>query len=138
MKGESDNNCVFAVQENMQRLTPMKRLPVLTWTANAATVLCGRRGAVTAQAKEAGCSRQATYDQARCVEQAVTAVPAGEPDRGAEQAELAALLEENRQRWQALDQAVDFPLQRQQRLTAEEAARVLSRSVRLKRGGVHE
>ena len=49
----------------------MTALPVLTWIGNAAVVLCGPHGAVTDHARQAGCSRQAAYEHARQVEQAV-------------------------------------------------------------------
>ena len=61
----------------------MRKLSVLTWIGNAAAVLCGHWGAVTAQAHAAGCSRQAVYDQAQCVEQAVTEAQQSGPSRAA-------------------------------------------------------
>jgi hypothetical protein len=35
------------------------------WVRHAAAALCGRRGAVTERAHQAGCSRQTVYDHAR-------------------------------------------------------------------------
>jgi hypothetical protein len=45
------------------------KLPFRTWVRNAAAVFSGRRGAVTARAQEAGCSRQTVYVQARLLEE---------------------------------------------------------------------
>jgi hypothetical protein len=104
----------------------MRKLSVLTWIANAAAVLCGRHGAVTAQAREAGCSRQAAYEQAGRVEEAVEAVHAGEPSRADLLAKVAQLREENRQLWQALEQAVDFPEAKQRQFAGLATAAGLS------------
>ena len=52
---------------------------VVAWIGNAATVLSGRWGAVSRRAREVGCSREAMYQQARRVEQAVVAERAGDP-----------------------------------------------------------
>jgi hypothetical protein len=104
----------------------MRKLAVLTWIGNAAAVLCGRRGAVTARAREAGCSRQAAYEQADRVEAAVTAAHAGGPSRAALVGEVAELREENRQLWQALEQAVDFPEAKQQQFAGLATAAGLS------------
>ena len=46
----------------------MFKLPVRTWILNAAAVFSGRHGAVTAQAEQAGCSRQTVYEHAHKVE----------------------------------------------------------------------
>ena len=43
------------------------------WIANAAARFSGTHGAVSAQARRADCSRQAIYDQARKVQDAVEA-----------------------------------------------------------------
>lgn len=87
----------------------MRTLSVSTWIGNAAAVLCGRHGAVTAQTKQAGCSRQAAYQQARRVEQAVAQVQTDGPDPTVATAELAALRQENRQLWEALEFALYRP-----------------------------
>ena len=42
----------------------MSMLSPLTWIRNAAAALFGRHGAVTRQAQQAGCSRQAVYNHA--------------------------------------------------------------------------
>jgi hypothetical protein len=104
----------------------MRKLSVLTWIGNAAAVLCGRQGAVTAQAREAGCSRQAAYEQAGRVHEAVTEAHAGGPARAALLAEVAALRDENRQLWQALEQAVDFPEAKQRQFAGLATAAGLS------------
>jgi hypothetical protein len=44
-------------------------LPFRTWVRNAAAVFSGAYGAVTRQAEQAGCSRQAVYQHARRIEQ---------------------------------------------------------------------
>src|SRR5271155_2950653 len=62
----------------------MNTLSLGTWVRNAAAVFSGCYGAVTRQAKQAGCSRQTVYDHAHQVEQrlqapAVTMPPAEVP-----------------------------------------------------------
>jgi hypothetical protein len=104
----------------------MANLSLLTWIGNAAAVLCGRRGAITAQARLAGCSRQAAYDHARRVSQAVTDLHAGGPSRDQLLRDNARLRDENRQLWAAFDQAVDFPEAQQRRFAAVAAALGLS------------
>jgi hypothetical protein len=47
----------------------MNTLSLRTWVRNAAAVFSGCYGAVTGQAKQAGCSRQTVYDHARQIEQ---------------------------------------------------------------------
>ena len=47
----------------------MTTLSLRTWVRNAAAVFSGCYGAVTRQAKQAGCSRQTVYDHARQIEQ---------------------------------------------------------------------
>jgi hypothetical protein len=44
-------------------------LPLRTWICNAAAVFSRRRGAVTAQAQAADCSRQTVYDHAHLLEE---------------------------------------------------------------------
>jgi hypothetical protein len=106
----------------------MANLSVLTWIGNAAAVWCGRRGAVTAQARQAGCSRQAAYEHARRVHQAVTDLHAGGPSRDDLLRERDQLREENRQLWAALEDAVDFPQAKQRQFAAVAAALGLSLS----------
>jgi hypothetical protein len=104
----------------------MAKLSVLTWIGNAAAVLCGRRGTITAQAHQAGCSRQAAYEHAQRVQQAVTDRHAGGPSRDELLREREQLRDENRQLWAALEQAVDFPEARQRQFAAVAAALGLS------------
>jgi hypothetical protein len=66
----------------------MAMLPVLSWIGNAAAVLFGKHGDVTAQAEQAGCSRQTAYDHAAKVEQVVAEAQLPGPSR-------ADLLDEN-------------------------------------------
>src|SRR4051812_42627946 len=85
-----------------QRLTPMKTLPVQTWISNAAAVLSGPWGAVSAHCQLVGCSRQAAYQQAHLVSQAVAAAQQGPPHAALLQ-HVAQLSVENRQLWQELE-----------------------------------
>jgi hypothetical protein len=75
----------------------MAKLSVLTWIGNAAAVLFGRHGDVSAQATDAGCSRQAAYDHADQVEQAVADARLPGPSR-------QQLLDDNRSLRQQLEQ----------------------------------
>ncbi len=65
----------------------MFSLPVVTWIGNAAAVLSGQWGAVSQRARDVACSREAMYQQARRVEQAVAGEQAGGPSREELQAE---------------------------------------------------
>jgi hypothetical protein len=104
----------------------MRKLSLLTWIGNAAAVLCGRFGAVTAQARQAGCSRQAAYDHAHKVQQAVADLHAGGPSREQLLRECEQLREENRQLWAALATAIDFPPAKQRQFAAVAAGLGLS------------
>jgi hypothetical protein len=106
----------------------MAKLSVLTWIGNAAAVLCGRHGAITAQAQQAGCSRQAAYEHAQRVQQAVTDLHAGGPSRDEFLRDHERLRDENRQLWAAFDQAIDFPEAKQRPFVAVAAALGLSLS----------
>lgn len=104
----------------------MARLPMVSWIGNAAAVLVGGWGAVSRQARAAGCSRQAAYDHAQKVEQAVSEAAGGGPSREQlqrqvrEQAVRIAMLEKR------LTEAVEFPEQQQQRFAATATAMGLS------------
>src|SRR6516225_12041501 len=100
----------------------MTRLSVRAWIGNAATVLCGRWGAVTAQTQTFGCSRQAAYEQAERVEQLVTEAQQPGPSRAQLLVTVAQLQSDNQQLWQALEHAVDLPVAKQQRFAATAAA----------------
>jgi len=104
----------------------MATLSVLTWIGNAAAVCCGPWGAVTAQTQQAGCSRQAAYDQAHRVFQAVTEAQEGGPSRAQLLAEQQRLHQENAQLWQAWYESVSFGPDRQRRFTTTAAALGLS------------
>ncbi len=127
MEREQDNSCVSADQENTHlRLTPRSTLSVLTWIGNAAAVLCGPHGAVTAQAAQAGCSRQAAYEHSQRVRFAVAEAQAGGPSRPQLRAAAERLAEENQQLWQALEQSVPVEKAQQRRFAATAAALGLS------------
>jgi hypothetical protein len=104
----------------------MGKLSVRTWIGNAAAVLCGGWGAVTAQTGEAGCSRQAAYEHAGRVEDAVADAQQGGPGRAELARALAEVRAENAQLWEALGQAVDFPAAKQRHFAVLAAALGLS------------
>ncbi len=87
----------------------MRRLSVVTCIGNAAAVLLGRWGDVTRQAETAGCSRQAVYQHARRVQQAV----AQHDCRGPTHQELLDQIQdrrrENRQLWRWLEHTIEIP-----------------------------
>ena len=83
----------------------MCSLSVVTWMGNAAAVCSGQWGAVSRRAQAVGCSREAMYQQARRVEQAVGEAGAGGPSREALLAENQRLREENRLLGELLDEA---------------------------------
>jgi len=104
----------------------MARLPIVSWIGNAAAVLTGAWGAVSHQAKDAGCSRQTAYDHAEKVEAAVRDAAGGGPSREQLQqhmrqqaAEIAALKKK-------LGDATEFPEEEQQRFAATATAMGLS------------
>jgi hypothetical protein len=109
----------------------MSTLPILTWIGNAAAVLLGRFGDIARQARHAGCSRQAAYQHADKVQQALTQARAPGPSRDELLRENQRLVEENRQLWQALEDTIDFPQQRQRRFAATAAACGVSLSTTL-------
>jgi hypothetical protein len=104
----------------------MAKLSVRTWIGNAAAVLCGCHGAISAQTQQAGCSRQAAYEHAQRVQQAVTALHAGGPSRDELLRDNQRLSAENRQLWAALENTVDFPEAKQRQFVAVAAALGLS------------
>jgi hypothetical protein len=103
----------------------MRTLSVRTWIGNAAAVLDGPWGAVTNQTQQVGCSRQAAYEHAQRVQQAVADVQQGPPRQELLQS-LAQLRDENAQLWQALEHAIDFTPAQQQHFAALAAALGLS------------
>ena len=88
------------------------------WISNAAARFSGIRGAVSIQARRVGCSRQAIYDQARKVCDAVEDQYSGGPTREQLIRENQALREENAQLWEWVDQAVEFTVAIQQQFCA--------------------
>jgi hypothetical protein len=104
----------------------MIKIPLASWIANAAACLGGRYGDVTRQARTAGCSRQAAYDQAQKVHAAVQAEHADGPPRHQLLDQLQALRHENAQLWAWLEQTIDFPAARRQEFTITAAAMGLS------------
>ena len=101
-----------------ERLTITYSFPVVTWIGNAAAVLSGRWGAVSRRAQDVGCSREAMYQQARRVEQAVVAERAGNPRREELLAENQRLREDNRLLWELLDEAENLTQATQQQFAA--------------------
>jgi hypothetical protein len=93
---------------------------------NAATVFEGLWGAVTKLAQGLGCSRQALYEQARRVEGVVAAARKEGSGQQPLPGRLAELEEENRELWAALENAIDFPVTKQQQFTATATAMGLS------------
>lgn len=104
----------------------MATLSARTLISNVASLFSGRWGAITEQAKQAGCSRQAIYQQEARVVQAVEEAHRGGPLRAELQAENERLREENRQLWAALETAVDFPPPKQKQFAVTASAMGLS------------
>jgi hypothetical protein len=103
-------------------------LSLLSRIANAAAVLFGPHGSVTAQAEQAGCSRQTVYDHAAKAQQALADAQLPGPARPQLLQEVAQLREENRQLWDWLDQAIDCPEAKQRQFTTTACAMGLSLS----------
>ncbi len=106
----------------------MATVSARTLISNVASLLSGRWGAITEQAKQAGCSRQAIYKQEARVVAAVEEGLRGGPSSADLLQKITELKEENRQLWEALENAVDFPLARQQQFAATASAMGLSLS----------
>jgi hypothetical protein len=100
------------------------RLPFAAWIGNAFAALCGRRGAVTAQAQAASCSRQTVYDHADKVQQALDDAHGPLPERL--RAELQALRDDNGQLWRCFADAIDCPQSKCRRFAVAAAAMGLS------------
>ena len=88
------------------------------WISNAAARISGTRGAVSGQARQVGCSRQAIYEQARKVCDAVADEYSGGPTREQLIRENQALRHENAQLRAWADQAVAFTVAIQQEFSA--------------------
>jgi hypothetical protein len=104
----------------------MFKLPVLTWIGNAAARLCGKHGDLSAQARQADCSRQTVYDHAKKVQQAVEDAHLPGPSRQQLLAENAQLRQENRELWEAYVQAIDCPQGKLRHFSAAASAMGLS------------
>src|SRR4051794_37199825 len=104
----------------------MLKLPLLTWIGNAAAALCGKHGDVTAQAEQAGCSRQTVYDHASKVHQALEDAHRPGPSREQLLRQAAELQEENRQLWAWLEEALDIPADKQRQFAVTACAMGLS------------
>jgi hypothetical protein len=104
----------------------MPRLPVLTWIGNAAAVLFGHHGAVAQQTDQAGCSRQAAYQHADKVQQAIADAQHPGPTRAELRAEVQALRAENGQLWDWLEEALEPPKVKQRQFAVAAAAMGLS------------
>ena len=81
----------------------MLKLLIPSWIGDAAAALCGRHGAVTARAEQAGCSRQTVYDHGR---QLVERLAERDQELEALQAEAARLKAERDELQQRVQQAV--------------------------------
>jgi hypothetical protein len=104
----------------------MCTIPFVRWISNAAARFSATRGAVSTQARQAGCSRQAIYDQARKVHYAVEAEYSDGPTREQLIRQNRTLRDENDRLWQWVDSAVEFTAGKQQRFAATAAAMGLS------------
>jgi hypothetical protein len=104
----------------------MTTVSVVSMIGNAAAVLCGPWGAVTAHAQQVGCSRQTAYEHAHRVHQAVTDWHGAGPSRDQLVRQRDALLQENQQLWDAWSDSVPFDSARQRRFAATAAALGLS------------
>ncbi len=101
---------------------PLRSLSLLSRSGNAAAVLFGAHGAVTHQARQCGCGRQAAYDHAQQVQQAVADAALPGPSRASLLEQNRQLREENRQLWGWLDQSCACPLAQRRRFAVQAAA----------------
>src|SRR6476620_6692595 len=104
----------------------MPRLPLLTWIGNAAAVLFGRHGDVTQQAEQAGCSRQAAYDHADKVQEAVADAQLPGPRRAALMEEIGRLKAQVAALRRQLKDTLVLDQDQRQRLTVTTSAMGLS------------
>jgi hypothetical protein len=109
-------------------LVLMLKLPLLSRIGNAAAVLFGSHGDVSAAARQTGCSRQTVYDHADKVQQAVEDAQPPGPSRAELLQQNQHLRQENRELWDWLEQTIDCPLGKQQQFTATACAMGLSLS----------
>jgi hypothetical protein len=104
----------------------MATLSARTLISNVAALFSPRWGAVTEQARQAGCSRQAIYQQEARVVQAVEDAQLPGPSREVLLEENRRLKEENQQLWAWLETAIEFPAAKQQQFTGTASAMGLS------------
>jgi hypothetical protein len=104
----------------------MRTIPFLGWIANAAARFTSHHGAVTAQARQAGCSRPCVYDHAQKVLAAVEAQHGGGPSPEELIRENPALRRETAQLWDWLFQTIEFPRAKQQEFAVTALAMGLS------------
>lgn len=104
----------------------MLKLPLPSWIGNAAAVLTGEHGDVTAAADKAGCSRQTAYDHADKVQLALLEARLPGPARSQLLAQVEQLRQENAALRRQLANRIDFDQPRQKRLAATAAATGLS------------
>jgi hypothetical protein len=106
----------------------MRTIPVAVWIANTAACLNGAYGAVAERARVVGCSRQAAYDQARKVGDAVARRDPRGPSRERLLEEIDRLRREADALWGWVDRAVEVAPRRRQRFAVTAAAMGLSGS----------
>lgn len=104
----------------------MRTIPVVAWIANAAACLAGPYGAVAERARVVGCSRQAVYDHARKVRDAVARRDPRGPSRGRLLEEVHRLRREVDELWDWIDRAVEVAPERRRRFAVTAAAMGLS------------
>lgn len=104
----------------------MRTLSVLTWIGNAAAVLCGRHGSVTAQTQQASCSRQTAYEHATKVTQALEDAQLSGPTRAHLLMENQSLRQQLAQAQQRTDDRIDLDKERQKQLATHASALGLS------------
>jgi hypothetical protein len=106
----------------------MAKLSLLAWIGNAAAVLLGRHGEISAQARSCGCSRQTAYDHADKVQQALTDARQPGPGRADLLRQVEQLRQENRQLREQLAGRIELDQPRRRRLAATTSAMGLSLS----------
>ena len=104
----------------------MFKIPLATWTANAAACLAGMHGEVTRQAESAECSRQTVYDHAQKVQAAVEAEHSGGPTHAELIQQNQCLRQENARLWDWLAQTIEFPASQQHEFAVTATAMGLS------------
>ena len=106
----------------------MARLPIVARVGNAAAVLVGGWGAVSRQAGDIGCSRQAVYDHAEKVERAVRDAAGGGPSRADFRENVRQQRIQIAELQRRLAEAIELPEAERQRFAATAAAMGLSYS----------